>query len=76
MDVRTKVDHVKDFDASVVCDARDHCSVCGGGSGDDGCEVSAVVFDKFDALFLFLPKLEVSIDRRRNKKASPSSTRQ
>jgi hypothetical protein len=30
--------------------------------------MSAVVFDKLDALFLFLPKLEVAIDGRRDEK--------
>ena len=65
---RTKIDHIEHLRTLILRNARKQLPVRTGRDTDDGHHVRAVVFDKLDARVLFLPQLEMSIDRRRDDK--------
>ena len=64
--VRTKIDDVKHFCALVLGDAREQLPIRTRRDTNDGHHVRAVVLDKLDARVLFLPQLQVAVDRRRD----------
>ena len=63
---RTKVDDIKHFCTLVLRRAREQLPIRTGRDTDDGHHVRAVVLDKLDARFLFLPQFEMAIDGRRD----------
>lgn len=67
----TEINNIVNFYSHVLRDGGKHLTICASGHRGYGCKVSTIMFDKFDALFLLFPKLEMTIYGGCNEKISP-----
>lgn len=70
--IRTEVYNIEHFDTPVVCHTGEELAICTRCYGRDGGKMCAIVLDKLDALFLFLPEFEMPINRGRDNKVRPN----
>lgn len=58
----TVVKDIEHLCGTIFRNAGKHLPIAASGNADDGGEMSAIVFDEFDPLFLFLPQLDVTVN--------------
>ena len=69
--LHTEVDHIKHLGRPILRYSGEELPIRTCGDGRNGRQMGTVVFNEFNTLILFLPQLQVSVNRGRDEELSP-----